>query len=229
MPGMQPGSLHRLWGEAGTSHTRPFISRISKPQPGLIRPPPPTPRTQHAEAPPAERSSVVNAVPGACADWDWDRNRRSPNAQPEHAGCPGQAPPLSGLQPSHLQRVPPALAMRPAAVTPASEKSRGAMGTAAWPLSTHTPGQGTHLAAPLHSHATTHWPQDKFASLHLRAAVLSSPRVPGPGQQVLCVCASSPRPLINTGRLCKLSLGGHTPSCFRTPPPTGQSQDTEQT
>lgn len=140
---------------------------------GLLTPPRGLSKQKH----PQQRGpQVVNPVPRGLCRLQLEPELEKPTQGSwSTAGCPGQAPPLSGLQPSHLQRVPPALATRPAAITPASEKSRGAMGTVAWPPSTHTPGQGTHLAAPLHSHATTQWPQDKFASLHLRAAVLSRP------------------------------------------------------
>lgn len=181
---------------------------------------------------------MVNPVPrGLCRLELEPEPEKATQGSWSTAGCPGQATPLwaaafpsaKGLSgPCHPALCHQARATRPAAITPASEKSRGAMGTVEWPPSTHTPGQGTHLAAPLHSHATTQWPQDKFASLHLRAAVLSSPECQAQGRKKSCVCASSPSPLINTGRLCKLSLGGHAPSCFRTPLPTGRSRDTEQ-
>lgn len=115
--GMALGSLQRLWGEAGTSHTQPFISRISKPQQQLIRPPHPTRRAQQVEAPPAERSSggessAQGPVQAGTGTGTGTGTGEGHTRQLEHSRMPwaSHAPLGCSLR---LQRVSPALATRP--------------------------------------------------------------------------------------------------------------------
>lgn len=108
-----------------------------------------------------------------------------------------------------LSRVPWAAARPPAkglpacSIMPASQVQR-ATGTEDQPLSTHTPGRGTALAAPHNGHATNQRPQDDPARLNLRVAVF---RVVPEGQAL-----GEKKPC----HLCTLSLGGNAPLRFQT-------------
>lgn len=70
------------------------------------------------------------------------------------------------------------------------------MGTEDRSLSTHTPGRGTPLAAPLNSHATTQRPQDDPVPLNLRVAVFRAvPEGQALGGKKPCVCVPHPQVL----------------------------------